>query len=123
MTKLNLAVLVLMIAGCSTPPVKHEFSFSKSPNEAFDCAIGAARDIGLGIELSDAAAGVFSGMTMENNLGGVLGMSARQFYFAVDKKMKAVSVRVESYNQLNTDTAPIQKLITEFQASFKKRCS
>lgn len=123
MTKTSLAVLAFMVAGCSTPTVKQEFSFTKSPAEAFDCAVSAARDIGLGIESSDAATGVFSAMTSEMQLGGLVGGSARQYYFAVDKKLKTVSVRVESFNQINTDVAPVQKQIADFQASFRKRCA
>lgn len=118
----SLSLLVSLILGCSTPPVREEFSFNQRPQDAYDCALSAARSIGLGIESSDAASGVFAGMTIEQNVGGLLGSSARQYYFAIDKLTKTVSVRVESYNQINTDVAPVRKLVQDFQVAFKRRC-
>ncbi len=123
--KWNVAVFAILLVGCAAPPpLKHEFSFSNTSAEAFDCALFAARDIGLSIKSTDAVSGVFLADRLQLNAGGMLGGSEQNFNFSVDKQLKLVSVRAEGFDTLGLDqSAKLRKFVDEFQSSFKKRCA
>lgn len=123
--KWNVAVLGILLVGCAAPPpLKQEFAFSNTSAEAFDCALFAARDIGLSIKSTDAVSGVFLADRLQLNAGGMLGGSEQSFNFSVDKQLKVVSIRAEGFDSLGLDqSAKLRKFIDEFQSSFKKRCA
>lgn len=123
--KWNVAVLGILLVGCaSPPPLKQEFSFSNTSAEAFDCAIFAARDVGLSIRSSDPVSGILYADKVDLTAGGLLGASEQSFNIAVDKQLKVVSVRAEGVDAWGIDqSSKMRKFVDEFQSSFKKRCA
>lgn len=111
-------VILLAVTGCSTAVV-HNVPYRGTADSAYECALGAARDIGFQIESSDQRAGVFSAVKPEKSM---LQPGNFQGSFSVDRQQKSVHLNIQGFGQLPLDENTIKKISSDFQAAFAKRC-
>lgn len=111
-----------LLFGCMSATVSKSVQYTTTPARAFECAMGAARDIGLMIESSDSEAGTFAATKIGSPSLDPQDMANYQTSFVVDKQTKTVEVDIQSFGQLMPGDEAVAKMTTDFQSAFQKRC-
>ncbi len=104
-----------VLVGCATTTTKN-ISYTTTADRAYECALGAARDGGLQVAMSDTKAGIFSVITGGGFAGGM------QISFAVDKQAKVVNVIATNHGAGMPGASNSEKIVADFQSAFSKRC-
>ena len=112
-------LLSVVLLGCTSAPTANNIPFSTTAERAFECAMGAARDTGFQIESSDGKSGIFSAVKM----GSSNFSPSYQASFAIDKQLGAVQTNIQTFNQMYADQSAADKLTSEFQMAFSRRCA
>ena len=116
LAKLASVLPFALLMGCTTTTTKN-VPYTTSADRAFECALGAARDGGLQVASSDAKAGIFAATT-----GASFVSVGMQMSFAVDKQARAVQVITTNYGGGLPGSSNSEKVVSDFQAAFSKRC-
>jgi hypothetical protein len=113
--KFALPLMLILVMGCATTITKN-MPYTTTADRAYECALGAVRDMGLQVATSDAKAGIFQVITGGGFAGGM------QISFAVDKQSKAVNVIATNHGGGMPGAGDPEKITTGFQTAFSKRC-